>query len=224
MSAQAFLNIRYMCCLNLLTLFQSCATLYSGRDLPVVSEVSISNKTYKTATIRFVQIMARGASSKGSFLSEEQCKVKELYNYLNRNHFFSEIKLVHIPFESATVESNDDLENLLKIPSFDTDYFIDVRKKIPFNPHGGGFGMWGGVISIASLGIIPAWWSHTQDFEVFIHRNNEPIRMIELKENYNAFHSSLFHLSSKSEYTFRKCSNEVDRNALRNLIFRIEQL
>ena len=122
------------------------------------------------------------------------------------------------------MKSKESLNELLSTtaPQTDTDYFIDICKFVPFAPHGGGMGMWGGLISALTLGIIPSWWHNQNKFVVKVFKRNQQMSTLDLYEDYHAFHSTLFHLIPSSDKTFRKSLNEVDENGLRAILQNLE--
>lgn len=55
------------------------------------------------------------------------------------------------------------------------------------------------------------------DYSVSIRKADE-ISSHEFSEKYHAYHSTLFHLVPSSDYSWKKCINEVDKNSLRTLV------
>lgn len=196
----------------------SCASLYSGRDLRNIPTEELKPASY-TVTFRFLSISDRGTQG-GYLVNKSAHRAEESINYVKKLGVFTSVEEAVFPYESVYLSKGENLEKLLleTIPEIKTDYFIDVRVVAPFMPHGGGLGMWGGLISAISLGIIPSWWHNEMKFEVSVYKNNQKESSFKLEENYHAYHSTLFHLVPSSEYTFRKTLNDVDKNAIRNIV------
>jgi hypothetical protein len=83
-------------------------------------------------------------------------------------------------------------------------------------------GTWGGLISALTLGIIPSWWHNQENFVVTVFKKNQKVSTINLREDYHAFHSSLFYLVPSSGKKAFRSLNEVDKNALRNILQSLE--
>lgn len=202
--------------------FSSCASLYSGRDLKVVQPDDLKPSD-KSVTFRFVSITKHG-SVEETYVSSLEYKSKESIEYIRSLKIFSKIEEVPFPYQSVSLKGAAELEKLLTgtIPKVETDYLIDVREVVPFQPHGGGMGMWGGLISFVTLGIVPSWWHNERKYEMIVYRKDKKVTSVNLEENYHAFHSTLFHFVPSSEYSFRKSINEVDKNTLRTMVQRLD--
>lgn len=138
---------------------------------------------------------------------------------------FSDVKEIPFPYEYVSIKDESAFQKILKdsIPKIETDYFVDVRVTVPFNPHGGGMGMWGGLISAVTLGIIPAWWTADYDYEYVIYKDGKELGRKEAKEHYHVFHSTLFHLVPSSELMYQKDINRIDKNSMNTIVQNVIQ-
>lgn len=197
--------------------FCSCASLYTGRDLPILSPDELPHIN-SSITFRFISIVKINNTTLQ--VQRSSFRGKSAVDYITKLGIYREVKLLDLPFESLSVSEGDNLNKLLEdsIPAFKTDYFIEVRTLGPFQPHGGGLGMWGGLISTVSLGVIPAWWYFDKEFDVIIYDKKQRKRSFSLKENYHSFSSTLFHLIPSAEYSLGKSLNKVEKNALVNIL------
>ncbi|WP_408096343.1 hypothetical protein ACJVC5_14990 [Peredibacter sp. HCB2-198] len=212
--------------LNLfLLLLCSCATLYSGQDLKSIERKELSTSLH-SISFRFFGLTHNSYGGNYGYYIRRSEHMSDAYvGYIDSLKVFSKVEAVRFPYESVDVKNSDDFDKLLKdtMPEIQTDYFVDVKVVMPFNPHGGGLGMWGGLISAATLGIIPSWWQNEYKYEVSIYKKGIKIGEESLKESYNTFHSTLFHLVPSSEYTFRKDLNKIDKNSIRTIIQHVVQ-
>lgn len=204
-------------------LLSSCASIYTGRDLPEVSTTALSYSD-ATVTFRFVSISKMDHQDQ-YYVSRSSYKGKAAFQFIENLKSFKKVELSELPYESLSVKKGDDLNALLKksIPNFETDYFVEVITMSPFMPHGGGLGMWGGLISTISLGIIPAWWHFDENIEVKVYKGDVELRNFNLTENYHTFSSTLFHLIPSSERSLRNPLNKVEKNILINVLQKVKE-
>lgn len=134
----------------LVLITQGCATLYSGRDLKEVPKNELQPKLVDIS-IRFSTITEK-SNSQNFTVSYSECAARESIEYLRSLKVFSSITEVRFDFEYVSLKSKEDIEELYAKyqPKKESVYFVEVQNKVPYLPHGGGLGMWGGLISAVS--------------------------------------------------------------------------
>lgn len=208
-----------------LFLLCSCASLYSGQDLKQIEKKDLPASTNSVAFRFFSLTKDSYGGEHGYFIRQSKHMSEPYIKYIESLKVFPKVESVQFPYESVTVKDKEAFDKLLKdtLPEIKADYFVDVSVVVPFRPHGGGLGMWGGLISVVTLGIIPAWWQNECVYEISIYKKGAEIGKENLKESYNAYHSTLFHLVPSSEYAFRKDLNRIDQNSIRTIVQHVVQ-
>lgn len=188
-------------CISLL-LMSSCAVLYTGEDIPEISSDTLP--TIKcSATFRFLSVLDLSDvhSSNAKYRISNVHDSQIYLNYLNDLKVFSDVKMVDFPVRSVDVLDSNQFDAFLEknAPEVETDLFVDVHMTTPFTYHGTGFGMWGGFFSAITLGILPAWWTHKTQFQVYVDKAGKRIETSKFRNDYNSFSSTLFYLIPESE-------------------------
>lgn len=195
----------------------SCATLYSGKS---VQDVSCENLVFNnsTATFRFTRIIEK--DSERYLILQSQTYSKESFQYVSSLNLFQHNEKIEFPYESVSLQSNNKLEEILlaTIPKVKTKYFIDIYNISPFRPHGGGMGTWGGLLSALTLGVIPSWWHNQSTYIVKIFENGKQTSTLNFKEDYHAFHSTLFYLLPSSDKSLGSSLNNIEKNSIKKIL------
>jgi hypothetical protein len=196
-------NIKNLINIILISLFlSSCATLYTGEDIPKISLEKLHKKEC-SATFRFLDLRDfSNANFNTVSFRVSNVHNSELYlRYINDLNIFKEVKIIDFPLPSIEINSDKQLDDFLSKnnPEIVTDYFIDVQMTRPFTNHGTGLGMYGGLLSAVTLGILPAWWTHETDFKIYVYKQGKRVENLNFKNNYNSFSSILFYLVPGNE-------------------------
>lgn len=212
-----------------LLLLSSCASLYSGQDSPVVSKDQIKTMKY-TVTFRFIRIYDYKYISRGNIFRLTKLENdRNIYSeYLNELQPFQKNEYVEFPFQAVEINNEESFKKIITdtFPKVSTEYFVDIHIKSPIYHHGSGLGMWGGLLSTLTLGILPAWWISEQKYEVNVYKNGKNLKTLRLEENYHIYQSTLFHLVPSSEYieVAKSKLSRIDKNVLRSIIKEIQAL
>ena len=205
-------NMRNLINLILISFFSSsCAILYTGEDIPKVPKEKLQ-KIECSATFRFLNLLDyKYVEHKSVIYRVSNVHDSKLYlNYISDLKVFNDIKVIDFPLPSIEIKSEDQLSDFLNknTPKIYTDYFIDIHMTKPFTYHGTGLGMWGGLFSTVTLGILPAWWTHETEFKVYVYDQSKSIEHLNFKNDYNSFSSTLFYLVPGNE-TFINSGNRL---------------
>ncbi len=208
--------------------FSSCAILYTGEDIPQVPMDKIQ-KVNCSATFRFLNLLdyKNVQPNSVSYRISNVHDSKLYLNYISDLSVFNEVKVIDFPLSAIEIKGEDQLVEFLNKnnPKTVTDYFVDVHMIKPFTYHGTGLGMWGGLFSTITLGVLPAWWTHETDFKVYIYKEGKKFEQLNLKNDYNSFSSTLFYLVPGNE-TFINSGNRLmipHKNEINYIIQNITQ-
>jgi hypothetical protein len=195
-----------------------------GEDLPTVADTDLV-KMDKTVTLRFINIGTDPSENDHYYVHSSSSTEKE--SYILEQNSFNKIEFVTLPYETVIVKNETALTKLLSDtkPSFESDYFVEILIYYPNYVHGAGFGMYGVMINILTLGIFPAYWVNDVKYQINIFARNKEYKSFELQEKYHEFSSIFFNLVPGSDRKGKLYKlGSIDKNALKTILVNIQKM
>lgn len=207
-------------------LLTSCASIYTGKELPSTSIEEIK-AIDKSVTFRFVMVgNTKTIGGDHLWIRLNKKEHNNFFSYIEKQNKFKEIVYFKADDGDYDPKSLNTIEkfNRLFPPVFDTDYLVDIYINYPVYYHGSGTGMWGGLFSVLTLGIIPHYYTVKEDYEIKVYskKSKEP-HNVKFKDDYGVLSATWLWVAPSSEAMFRGSKlNRMERNKANYLLKRIE--